>query len=170
MIEALEIINNKRLYYVYALVCPLTEKPFYIGKGKGRRMFKHQKDVNDGDFSNPYKAQHIRDLNNQGHQIKYEILFYSTSERDCYKKESDLIKTTPGLTNIVHGNENCPDGLYKDIKEIAEKVDTSEGWISRMNPSEWQIESDKVIRSKLQEMADDVCGRYPFLPWILVPA
>ncbi len=33
-------------YYVYVLVNPETNRPFYIGKGKGNRIF--QSGVNDG--------------------------------------------------------------------------------------------------------------------------
>lgn len=39
-------------YYVYALVDPRDNRIFYIGKGKGNRIFQHAKDaLNDNDQS-----------------------------------------------------------------------------------------------------------------------
>lgn len=33
---------HKKQYYVYQLIDPRDNKPFYIGKGKGSRMFAHE--------------------------------------------------------------------------------------------------------------------------------
>jgi hypothetical protein len=39
-------------YYVYCLVNPRDNKIFYIGKGKGNRVFQHAKDsLNENDQS-----------------------------------------------------------------------------------------------------------------------
>ena len=34
-------------YYVYALIDPRDNRIFYIGKGKGNRIFQHAKDALD---------------------------------------------------------------------------------------------------------------------------
>ena len=39
--EFKQSVKDALAYYVYALVDPRNNKIFYIGKGKGNRMFQH---------------------------------------------------------------------------------------------------------------------------------
>ena len=34
--------DNQHIYYVYCLVDPRNNQPFYIGKGKDNRVFAHR--------------------------------------------------------------------------------------------------------------------------------
>ena len=36
-----QITSEKLKFYVYCLIDPRDDKPFYIGKGKGNRVFEH---------------------------------------------------------------------------------------------------------------------------------
>jgi len=39
-------------FYVYYLIDPVNEKPFYVGKGRLGRMYQHEKDVKSGKIAN----------------------------------------------------------------------------------------------------------------------
>lgn len=41
-------LDNSPEYYCYILHNPLTKEPFYVGKGKGKRMYRHEKDARSG--------------------------------------------------------------------------------------------------------------------------
>ena len=54
-------------YYVYALVDPRDNRIFYIGKGKGNRIFQHAKDALD-DNDQSLKLDIIRSILREGKQ------------------------------------------------------------------------------------------------------
>lgn len=159
-------------YYVYLLIDPETKLPFYIGKGKGNRIFDHQREADRAIYHNPYKSQYIRNLNKKGLSIEYEIVFTSIHEMLCLAKEQELIaeysKITT-LTNIIHSNRRSINNFYREVKEMSEKLDTTENWIQRMHPSVFEIDSDKMIRSACRKIAEKINSDYPFLPAITIP-
>ena len=91
-------------YYVYILRDPRDGKPFYVGKGKHRRMGQHVLQSDD----NNAKAAKIREIEAAGRGIEYSVDSEWTREADAFWRESWLIQTTEGLTNIVHNNRNKP--------------------------------------------------------------
>lgn len=87
-------------FYVYILSDPRDGKPFYVGKGKGKRMGAHA--FEGGDSA---KARKIREITESGRGIEYRIDSEWLLEAAATDRERELIKTLPGLTNIVHNNE-----------------------------------------------------------------
>lgn len=90
-------------YYVYELLDPNTNLPFYIGKGSKQRAWSHNrfKDGND----NPYKDRYIKKLHEQGQQPLVRIIQYFENENAAYDYEEKLIESVglENLTNIVQG-------------------------------------------------------------------
>ena len=92
-----------REYYVYQLIDPRNDKPFYIGKGKGSRVDQHEKDARGG-CDHP-KSKMIREIESEGLFIRKEIVKSFASENAAFNYEKTLIKKIglKNLTNIASG-------------------------------------------------------------------
>ncbi len=95
-------------YYVYQLVDPRTNKPFYIGKGRGNRMYSHLAEAKRGrhKWSNILKCERIQSILRQGCEITYKVES-RLSESKALQKEKQLLERyglivndTGILTNI----------------------------------------------------------------------
>ncbi len=104
-------------FYVYLLIDPSDNKPFYVGKGRDNRAWKHislrsNKKVRK---TNPHLYNKISKIIDDGLEVICTICFSGTEEV-CFKYEQELIqlhgRTTHGgiLTNICKGGE----GLTRD--------------------------------------------------------
>ena len=97
-------------YYVYVYSDPDTRKPFYVGKGKGNRVFSHLHYDNDSD-----KVAYIKELQSKGKNPLIEILVHGVDENTALKVEAaaiDLIGIE-NLTNIQRGHHS---GEYGKIE------------------------------------------------------
>lgn len=147
-------------YYVYALVDPRDNKIFYIGKGKGNRVFQHAKDaLNEDDES--LKLDKIRSIIQEGKQVNLYILRHNLTEEVAYIVESTLIdlltyskfNTINQLTNIVAGHHQWDEGI-KDVDEInaiynCSKIDIKHGetlLLVSLNKSFNQAKANGVYR------------------------
>ena len=80
---------NMNEYYIYHLIDPRTETPFYVGKGKNKRMYYHEKCVKRGII--PNKNKHlfykIKQILNENLSVKYIKIYENLTEPDAWKKE-----------------------------------------------------------------------------------
>ncbi|MBQ0045980.1 MAG: endonuclease [Prevotellaceae bacterium] len=111
-------------YYVYALVNPISHMIFYIGKGKGDRVFQHAEDaLNENTQS--LKLDTIREIISLGEKVNYFILRHNLTEEEAFLLESTLIDMLTyskfnhenQLTNIASGYHQWDEGI-KTIDEV----------------------------------------------------
>ena len=90
-------------YYVYELIDPRNQKPFYVGKGKKNRIHYHERESLKGVCSE--KCNKIRDIHNSGLNIVKNFIAYFWDEGEAYQFEKLKIDEIGifNLTNISLG-------------------------------------------------------------------
>ena len=109
-------------YYVYVLVDPINRIPFYVGKGKGNRMYQHLK----GDKRNKKKVRYIDNIRMLGFEPFAVKVMDNLTEYDAYSLERIGIKyyksLFPNLTNIKSVNGLEKTGRNKGYKWSEESI------------------------------------------------
>lgn len=114
-------VKSKLNYYVYMLIDPRNGQTFYVGKGKGNRVFAHVNDAladyegesyiekDDDDTTN--KIQQIKDIRRAGLEVMHIIVKHNMDEDTAFAVEAALIDTLPGLANEVKGHHSNDFGI-----------------------------------------------------------
>lgn len=116
-------VIEKLQAYVYRLVDPRNGKTFYVGKGRGNRVFAHAKEAlrnyngnncfneneqysTKADEEESLKYRTIREIGDNGLDVICIIQKYGLSDRDAFIIESSLIDAYSlenNLTNKIKG-------------------------------------------------------------------
>ncbi|MGG5308617.1 hypothetical protein IGJ16_000261 [Enterococcus pernyi] len=111
--------DEKHPYYVYCLVDPRNNQTFYIGKGKGNRIFAHRQAtlsmlrkydlLDENETAITLKIRTIQEINEMKLKISSYILSYGLTESEAYASENALINYAQliqgiSLTNLVKGH------------------------------------------------------------------
>ena len=102
--------------YVYIYSDPRNGKPFYIGKGKGNRLFSHIQDKSD-----TQKVALIAEIYASGLEPQIEILRYGLSDSEAHLVEAaaiDLIGKAM-LTNRMAGHHEGSSGRITSQRVIS---------------------------------------------------
>ena len=78
-------------YYVYALIDPRSSEVFYIGKGKGNRVFAHVDDAISNEAHKSDKLECIREIRKSGKSVEHIIVRHGLTEEQSLRIESVLI-------------------------------------------------------------------------------
>jgi len=110
--------------YVYFLVDPRSNEVFYVGKGKGNRVFQHAEDalVSEADSD---KLGKIREIRAAGKPVQHFILRHGLKDEESLLVEASLIDFIGkgNLTNKQSGHHS--DYGLKSANEI-ERDDVSD--------------------------------------------
>jgi uncharacterized protein len=100
-------VANRIQFYVYRLVDPRNGETFYVGKGKGNRLFQHVSrtvDFSDSDEDAEYaKYKRIKEIERTGLEVLHIVHRHGLKEDVALEVEAALIDAYPGLTNIAGG-------------------------------------------------------------------
>ena len=155
-------VIEKLQYYVYRLIDPRTGQTFYVGKGKGNRLYAHVNDAlknydgqsyidkEEDDISS--KIQQIREIKNAGLDVIHVIQRYGLTQNEAFEVEAALIDAFPGLTNIQNGHNtdrgvNNAEVLQRELGcEEFEDVENLKYCIIKIN-SYWMNERGSVYET-----------------------
>lgn len=84
-------------YYVYLYSHPLTNEVFYVGKGKGNRVFAHLLDQTES-----HKVNYIKELANQGLEPKIEILVHGLEDEEVALRVESSVIDLLGIHNLTN--------------------------------------------------------------------
>ncbi len=115
-----EVVKRLKTY-VYRLIDPRNGETFYVGKGKGNRVFAHMRAEQslDGDGLTD-KLQRIRDIRLAGFEVAHVIHRHGMDDGTAFEVEAALIDAYPGLTNDVAGMHNNDYGVMH-AREIVQR-------------------------------------------------
>ena len=114
-------------WYVYRLIDPRNGETFYVGKGRGNRIFDHARgevssasriEVEVSEDAVDLKLQRIRDIKSVGIEVGHVVHRHGIDREDvAYEVEAALIDAYPGLTNRAGGHDSGDYGS-RHVEEI----------------------------------------------------
>ncbi len=117
-------------FYVYHLVDPRSGLPFYVGKGKGSRLFQHLRDVSKHRVpnGNTYLSNKIKKILSEGLTIKCIKIAENLSEKEALDTEVAEIKRygmrgVGVLCNLTEGGDGVS-GYKKTPEQIKRQADS----------------------------------------------
>lgn len=109
-------------YYVYALIDPRDKKVFYIGKGKGNRIYMHVLASESIEAKEVEKIKTIHAIRAAGKEVQHMVIRHGLTETEAFAVEAALIDYVGtvqkvNLTNIMSGHHSNEVGA-RTIEDI----------------------------------------------------
>ena len=123
-----------RSFYTYLLVDPRNSKIFYVGKGTGKRVFEHEKNVRNGRIDNAQKCGRIFEILSEGLAVEHIIFSTHAKESDAYAVEKEMIALLKGeITNATSGHTTENQRAMLGAKVHLKKIKPYEVWIATVS-------------------------------------
>ena len=135
-------------YYVYRLIDPRDGQTFYVGKGKGNRVFDHaaqqieisnDTDVDEDETS--LKMRTIGEIRAARLEVLHVVHRHGMDEKTSFEVEAALMDAFPGLSNIAGGHGNNLRGCAH-VSEIEQQYNAEEA------PSDQRFIAVNSVHSK----------------------
>ena len=119
-------VSKKLDFYVYRLIDPRSGETFYVGKGKGNRVFQHaHAEVHAGKDDLNDKLQLIREIRRERFEVIHVIHRHGLSEDQALEVEAALIEAYPAVTNEI-GGRAADDRGAMHARQIIERYEAKE--------------------------------------------
>ncbi|NJO20315.1 MAG: hypothetical protein HC838_10095 [Spirulinaceae cyanobacterium RM2_2_10] len=118
--DVIEKLRN----YVYRLIDPRNGETFYVGRGKGNRVFAYIRGDLEQDELNE-KLKRIREIQLAGFEVAHIIHRHGMDELTASEVEAALIDAYPGLTNQMNGSRSSDFGVMH-AKEVIDRYRAEE--------------------------------------------
>jgi hypothetical protein len=129
------------MYYVYELIDPRVNLPFYVGKGKNQRVYFHLSEKTRAKSENPKKYDKIQKIRKDGYEPQIKIVKYFENEDDAYEYEENLIK--------IYGRRDIDEGgILTNICESSRPPKLKGMTYQEIYGDRWEEQIEK--RRKLQ--------------------
>lgn len=122
-----EIINQIE-FYVYRLIDPRNGETFYVGKGRGNRVFEHARAEIVENEAETDKLRRIREIRLAGFEVAHVIHRHGLDNTTALEVEAALMDAFPATANIAAGIDSGSRGVMH-AQEIIEKYSAEEALI-----------------------------------------
>jgi len=129
------------MYYVYELIDPRVNLPFYVGKGKDKRVYFHLSEKSRAKSDNFKKFDKIKKIRKEGYEPEIKMVQYFEDENDAYEYEEKLIKTY-GRRDIDEG------GILTNICESSRPPKLKGKTYQEIYGDKWEEQIQKRLKTK----------------------
>lgn len=152
-------MNEYYIYELYDSLKPFT--PFYIGKGKGNRMYKHQKMAIDRKHYNKYLQNKILKVLREGNQVVCNKLAEGLTDKEALDMETRIVKELKyqvelELCNLTDGGEGLSGHKHSDKSKEQSSISNIKRWTDELRTKSSmhakQSIAHKIARDKNREI------------------
>jgi hypothetical protein len=147
--------KNSPIFYVYILIDPSDNIPFYVGKGNGSRMYDHEKNILKGKkLKNLHLYYKISKILDSKKPILYNKVLENVDENTALIEEINQIQKIGRadlglgtLCNLTNGGEGSCGLVYTD-KMLKRRIELSAGKNNPMFGHKHTDEAKKIMSIK----------------------